>query len=54
MIIVSIGVNRNVVATIIHKEYKDVLLNIKCLRHSMNRIQSKNHRIGTYEISSTS
>ena len=44
------GVNRNVVATISHKEYKDVLLNTKCLRHSMNRIQSKDHRIGAYEI----
>ena len=42
--------NRNVVATIRHNEYKDVMLNNKCLRHSMNRIQSKNHRIGTYEI----
>ena len=35
-------------------EYKDVLLNKKCLRHLMNRIQSKNHRIGTYEISKIS
>ena len=34
-------VNRNVVATIHHNEYKDVLLNKKCWRHSMNRIQSK-------------
>ena len=25
-------------------------MNYKCFRHSMNRIQSKNHRIGTYEI----
>ena len=25
--------------TVCHKEYKDVLLNNKCLRHSMNRIQ---------------
>ena len=41
--------NRNV-ATISHNEYKDVLLNNKCIRHSMNRIQSKDHhRIGTYE-----
>ena len=31
-------VNRNVVATISHNEYKDVLMNKKCLRHSMNRI----------------
>ena len=43
------GVNRNV-ATISHNEYKDVLLNNKCLRLSMNRIQSKDNRIGTYEI----
>ena len=48
------GVNRNVVATISHNEYKDVLLNKKCLRHSMNRIQSKDHKIGTYEINKIS
>ena len=29
-------VNRNVFATFSHNEYKDVLLNKKCLRHSMN------------------
>ena len=44
------GVNRNVVATISRSEYKDVLLNSKCLRGSMNRIQSKDYRIGTSEI----
>ena len=45
------GVNKNVVATTISdNKYKDVLLNIKCLRHSVNRIQSKDHRIGKYEI----
>ena len=27
------GVNRNVVTTISHNKYKDVLLNNKCLRH---------------------
>ena len=48
------GVNRNVVATKSHNEYKDVLLNKKCLRHSMNRIQSKHHKIGTYEINKIS
>ena len=32
------GVNRNIVETTSHNEYKDVLLNKKCLRHSMNRI----------------
>ena len=41
------GVNKNVVATISHSDYKVVLLNNKCLRHLMNRIQSKNHQIGT-------
>ena len=44
------GVNRNIVATITHNEYKDVLLNDISLRHLMNRIESKDHRIGTYEI----
>ena len=47
------GVNKHVVATVIHNEYEDILLNKKCLRHSMNRIQS-NHRIGTYEINKIS
>ena len=37
-------------ATISHNEYKDVLLNNKCI-HSMNRVQSKDQWIGTYEIS---
>ena len=32
------GVNKNVVATISHSEYKDVLLDNRCLRHSINRI----------------
>ena len=41
-------VNKNVVTTIGHNEYKDVLLKNKCLRHSMNRIQSKDHRMGIY------
>ena len=38
------GVNKNVVATIIHGEYKDVLLNNKCVRHFMKRIQRKDHQ----------
>ena len=41
--------NRNVVAIISHNEYKDVLNN-KCIRHSMNRTQTKYHRKGTHEI----
>ena len=48
------GADRNVVSTISHNEYKDVLLNNKCMRHSMNRIQRKGHRIGTYEINKIS
>ena len=43
-------VNRNVVATISHNEYKFVLFNNKWIRHSMKRIQSKDHRIEPYEI----
>ena len=30
------------------------LLNNKCIRHSINRIQSKDHRIGTHEINKIS
>ena len=48
------GVNRNVVAEIGQNEYKDVLLNKKHLRHSMNRIQIKDHKTGTYEINKIS
>ena len=48
------GVNKNVVATISHNKCKNILLNNKCLRHSMNRIQSKNHRIETYKITKIS
>ena len=47
-------VNKNVVATISHNKYKDVLLNNKRIKHSTNRIQSKDHRIGTYEINKIS
>ena len=43
------SVNINVVVTIGQNEYKDVLLNKKCLRDLMIRIQNKDHRTGTYE-----
>ena len=46
------GMNRNIVAKIRHNEYEDVLLNNKW--HSVNRIQSKDHRIGTYEVTKIS
>ena len=48
------GVNKNVVTTISHYKYKDVLLNNKCIRHLMSRIQGKDHRIVTYEINKIS
>ena len=31
-------------------EFKDVLFAKKIIRHIMNRIQSKKHKLGTYEI----
>ena len=33
-----------------HKEFVDVLFNKKVIRHNMKRIQSKLHRIGTYNV----
>ena len=35
------GSNKDIVVTISHNEYKDVLLNKKCLRYSMNRFKEK-------------
>ena len=46
--------NRKNVATISHKEYKDALLNKKYLIHLIKRIQSKDHKIGIYEINNIS
>ena len=37
-----------------HNEYKDVLLNRKCFRHSMNRNQNKDHEIESNEINNIS
>ena len=37
-----------------HNEYKDALFNEKCIRHSINRIESKENRIGTYKINKIS
>ena len=39
------GTNKSVVATICHNEYQDVLLDNKCIRHSMNLIQNKYQNI---------
>ena len=41
-------VNKTVVVTTIHNEYKDVLLNNRCLRPLMSRFRT-NHRIIAYE-----
>ena len=48
------GVNRNIFVTITHNKYKDAFLNNKCLINSMDWIQSKDHKIGTYEINKMS
>ena len=42
--------NKNVVATISQGEYRDDLLNKKCLRRLMNTNQSQDFRMGTYKI----
>ena len=47
------GVNKNVVATIGHNEYKDVLSKNKCLRDSMNRIEGKDLDLMTKYIFKT-
>ena len=36
--------------TIEFDKFKDVLFNEKIIRHKMKRIQSKMHKLGTYEI----
>ena len=48
------GVNKIAAAEISNNWYKDILLDKKYLSHSMNRFQSKNHRMGTYEINKVS
>ena len=40
------GVNKRIK----HKEFVDVLFNKKVIRHNIKRIQSKLHRIGTYNF----
>ena len=46
--------HKKIVATIRHNQYKDVLQNKKYFRYSINRIQSKDHRIKNNEISKIS
>ena len=40
------GVNKKIK----HKEFFDLLFNKKMIRHNMKRIQSKLHKIGTYNF----
>ena len=40
------GINKK----IRHNEYLECLFNKKVVRHNMNRIQSKLHEIGTYDV----
>ena len=37
-----------------HEKYFDVLFSKKIMRHNMKRIQSKLHKIGTYDVSKIS
>ena len=40
------GVNKNILATIRHNKYKDVLLNKECIRHSIEfKVKPKNRNI---------
>ena len=43
-------VKKNDVKNIVHKEFSDVLFDIRMIRHNLKRIQSKLHRIGTYDV----
>ena len=43
-------VNSVAVNNLKHKEYLDVLINKKIMRHIMKRIQSELHKIGTYDV----
>ena len=40
------GVNKKIK----HKEFTNILFNRKVIRHNMNRIESKLHKIGPYNI----
>ena len=46
--------NANISSYTINVLDKNVQLNDKCFRHLMNRIQSKNQRMGTYEMNKVS
>ena len=43
-------INKNVVKNRKQEEYVDVLFNKRIVRHNMKRIQSKSHKIGSYDV----
>ena len=44
------GINRVITKNIKHTEYLDILFSSKIIRHKMERIQSKQHKTGTYDV----
>ena len=48
----NLAIGVNIVAEF--NEFKDTLFNKKILRHKMRRIQTKKHKLGTYEINKIS
>ena len=44
------GVNRIVVRDLRHKKYVNILFDKGVMRRKMKRIQSKLHRMGTYDV----
>ena len=48
------GINKNVVKSIMHKKYVDVLFARGLVTHNMKRVQSRLHRTGTYDVWKTS
>ena len=48
------GVSKNVVKNINRKVFAGILFNKKMIRNKMKRIQSKLHRIGTYNVCNVS
>ena len=44
------GTNKNLVKSIPHKEYVDILFNKKVISDKMKRTQSKLHKVGTCKV----
>ena len=44
------GINKSITKKIKHEEYEDLWFREQCVRHEMKRIQSKDHKLGTYKI----